>query len=370
MLYDPASGSWTMAGTMNFRRTAHAANRGEKITVIFVNNAIYGMTGGQMAPTTLPGQKTTSSPLGRDTSVAGYPLPVTEMLSLLPGVAYAARGSVAEPGLIGKTKAANRGAVFVPHREHEVFQRIAGMIRKARPSFSQLARSSRSRVRRTLPESSRGLVPTISRTMYTPTPLSPADGGASIGHGPQARPADRPIWRNGTQPPVAADSARTCWLVTVSIAKTPPPMAAVVTGEKIQFIAKVGADALAKGAHAGNLLREVAKVAGGGGVEHPGVLAAEPGVDRRLGTADHADDQGKLAFDLRQRGLTHAPALDDQADRTLFGPLGRVPHVGRQQEDVPLANRDVDDLPVLDRGRELRLHEPEVRDPGGVDARQ
>jgi len=68
----------------------HAAARGERFTTIFVNNGIYGMTGGQMAPTTLPGQKTTSSPLGRDVSTVGYPLPVTEMLSLLPGVQYAA----------------------------------------------------------------------------------------------------------------------------------------------------------------------------------------------------------------------------------------------------------------------------------------
>ena len=82
----------------------HAAARRELITTIFVNNGIYGMTGGQMAPTTLPGQKTTSSPLGRDTATQGYPLPVTEMLSLLPGVAYAARGSVVDPGAIGKTK--------------------------------------------------------------------------------------------------------------------------------------------------------------------------------------------------------------------------------------------------------------------------
>lgn len=88
----------------------HAAARGERITVIFVNNGIYGMTGGQMAPTTLPGQKTTSSPLGRDTSVAGYPLPVTEMLSLLPGTAFAARGSVVDPGAIGRTKALIRRA--------------------------------------------------------------------------------------------------------------------------------------------------------------------------------------------------------------------------------------------------------------------
>ena len=58
----------------------HAANRGEKITVIFVNNAIYGMTGGQMAPTTLPGQVTTTCPLGRDVALAGYPIRVVELL--------------------------------------------------------------------------------------------------------------------------------------------------------------------------------------------------------------------------------------------------------------------------------------------------
>jgi len=91
----------------------HAAARGERITVIFVNNGIYGMTGGQMAPTTLPGQRTTSSPIGRDPAVAGYPVPVTELLSLLQGVAYAARASVADPGLIGKTKAAIRRAFEV-----------------------------------------------------------------------------------------------------------------------------------------------------------------------------------------------------------------------------------------------------------------
>jgi 2-oxoglutarate/2-oxoacid ferredoxin oxidoreductase subunit beta len=91
----------------------HAAARGERINVIFVNNGIYGMTGGQMAPTTLAGQRTTSSPLGRDTRTQGFPLPVTEMLSLLPGVAYAARGCIAEPGLIGKTKAMIRRAFDV-----------------------------------------------------------------------------------------------------------------------------------------------------------------------------------------------------------------------------------------------------------------
>jgi Pyruvate:ferredoxin oxidoreductase and related 2-oxoacid:ferredoxin oxidoreductases, beta subunit len=88
----------------------HAAARGERISVVFVNNGIYGMTGGQMAPTTLLGQHTTSSPLGRDASLAGFPIPITEMLALLPGVAYAARGSITDPGQIGKTKAMLRRA--------------------------------------------------------------------------------------------------------------------------------------------------------------------------------------------------------------------------------------------------------------------
>ena len=83
----------------------HAAARGELISAIFVNNGIYGMTGGQMAPTTLLGQKTTSSPAGREAALMGYPIPITEMLALLPGVAYAARGSIADPGWVGKTKA-------------------------------------------------------------------------------------------------------------------------------------------------------------------------------------------------------------------------------------------------------------------------
>ena len=88
----------------------HAAARGERLTSVFVNNGIYGMTGGQMAPTTLIGQKTTSSPTGRDPHLAGFPIPITEMLALLPGVAYAARGTVADAGSIGKLKAMLRRA--------------------------------------------------------------------------------------------------------------------------------------------------------------------------------------------------------------------------------------------------------------------
>ena len=72
----------------------HAASRGEQITVIFINNAIYGMTGGQMAPTTLIGQKTTSSPLGRTPEMAGEPIRMAELLAPLPGVAYSVRRSL------------------------------------------------------------------------------------------------------------------------------------------------------------------------------------------------------------------------------------------------------------------------------------
>ena len=98
----------------------HAAARGERISVIFVNNGIYGMTGGQMAPTTLLGQRTTSSPSGREAALMGYPIPITEMLAILPGVVYAARGSIADPGAIGKTKAMLR-------RSFEVQEAGAGM---------------------------------------------------------------------------------------------------------------------------------------------------------------------------------------------------------------------------------------------------
>jgi 2-oxoglutarate/2-oxoacid ferredoxin oxidoreductase subunit beta len=91
----------------------HAAARGERITAIFVNNGIYGMTGGQMAPTTLLGQRTTSSPSGRDAALMGYPIRITEMLAQLPGVTYAARGSIADASLIGKLKAMIKRACTV-----------------------------------------------------------------------------------------------------------------------------------------------------------------------------------------------------------------------------------------------------------------
>lgn len=90
--------------------TVHAAARGENITVIFVNNAIYGMTGGQMAPTTLPGQVTQTTPYGRDTAYSGFPLRVCELLSNVDGVAYAERVAVNTPAHIRAAKAAIKKA--------------------------------------------------------------------------------------------------------------------------------------------------------------------------------------------------------------------------------------------------------------------
>ena len=82
----------------------HAANRGENITVIFINNATYGMTGGQMAPTTLLEQKTTTTPKGRDIKTTGYPLHVAEMLATIEGVSFIARTSVDSVKNLLKTK--------------------------------------------------------------------------------------------------------------------------------------------------------------------------------------------------------------------------------------------------------------------------
>ncbi len=82
----------------------HAAVRGENITVIFINNAIYGMTGGQMAPTTLPGMKTTSSPTGRDVELTGFPIRMSEVLATMDGAGYIARRSLHDPANIRKAK--------------------------------------------------------------------------------------------------------------------------------------------------------------------------------------------------------------------------------------------------------------------------
>ncbi len=96
---DPANIIFTYQGdgdlaSIGMAETVHAAARNENITVIFVNNAIYGMTGGQMAPTSLPGQVTQTSPYGRDVKTVGYPVRVCEMLSELEGPSYIERVAV------------------------------------------------------------------------------------------------------------------------------------------------------------------------------------------------------------------------------------------------------------------------------------
>ncbi len=88
----------------------HAANRGENITTIFINNAIFGMTGGQMAPTTLPGQVTTSTPTGRDVKLAGYPLRVAELIAETTGAAYVVRRTVTQPKYIRSCRKAIKTA--------------------------------------------------------------------------------------------------------------------------------------------------------------------------------------------------------------------------------------------------------------------
>jgi 2-oxoglutarate ferredoxin oxidoreductase subunit beta len=91
----------------------HAASRGENITIIFANNAIYGMTGGQMAPTSLIGQHTTSSPFGRDAQLTGYPIRMAELLAQLPGTAYSVRRSLHDAKHIIKAKKAIKTAFEV-----------------------------------------------------------------------------------------------------------------------------------------------------------------------------------------------------------------------------------------------------------------
>ena len=91
--------------------TIHACNRGENILIVFINNGIYGMTGGQMAPTTLPGMKSSTSPFGRNTELMGNPLKITELVAELPGVHYVSRQSVHTPAAVRKTKKAFKKAI-------------------------------------------------------------------------------------------------------------------------------------------------------------------------------------------------------------------------------------------------------------------
>jgi 2-oxoglutarate ferredoxin oxidoreductase subunit beta len=96
--------------SIGMAETVHAATRGENITIIFINNAIYGMTGGQLAPTSLPGQVTQTSPFGRDTSNDGFPVRMVEMLSTLDGVALAERVTVDSPRNVRSAKKAIKKA--------------------------------------------------------------------------------------------------------------------------------------------------------------------------------------------------------------------------------------------------------------------
>ena len=96
--------------SIGMSETIHAAARGENITIIFINNAVYGMTGGQMAPTTLPGQRTSTTPYGRDPKTAGNPIRMCELLSALEGPAYLARVAVTSPRRMREAKRAVRKA--------------------------------------------------------------------------------------------------------------------------------------------------------------------------------------------------------------------------------------------------------------------
>ena len=90
--------------------TIHACNRGENIVIVFINNGIYGMTGGQMAPTTLPGMKTSTSPYGREVQSMGNPLKMTELVAQLPGTYYVTRHAVHTPSAVRKAKRAIKKA--------------------------------------------------------------------------------------------------------------------------------------------------------------------------------------------------------------------------------------------------------------------
>lgn len=101
----------------------HAANRGENLSVVFVNNAVYGMTGGQMAPTTLLGQKTNTTPQGREITRDGFPLKVSELLAVLPGARYIERVAVDTPKNILKARSAIR-KIFMNQIENKGFSLV------------------------------------------------------------------------------------------------------------------------------------------------------------------------------------------------------------------------------------------------------
>ncbi len=105
---DQGDGDLAAIGTAE---TIHAANRGENIVMVFINNAIYGMTGGQMAPTTLLGQKTATTPYGRRADLNGFPIKISDILAGLDGTCYVTRQAVHTPAAVRKTKAALKKAI-------------------------------------------------------------------------------------------------------------------------------------------------------------------------------------------------------------------------------------------------------------------
>ncbi|MBN2696005.1 MAG: MFS transporter [Bacilli bacterium] len=109
--------------SIGIAETIHAANRGENITVLFINNAIYGMTGGQMAPTTLLGQKTTTSQSGRDVHIHGSPIKISEIFSQIEGVAYMERVAAFDPKHVLRAKASIKKA-FTYQKEKRGFTMI------------------------------------------------------------------------------------------------------------------------------------------------------------------------------------------------------------------------------------------------------
>lgn len=105
--------------------TMHAVNRGENIVMIFINNGIYGMTGGQMAPTTMIGQVTATSPKGREVALHGHPLKITELIAQLPGAAYVTRQSVDTAAAVRKTKKAIKKAFMMqPEKRGTAFVEV------------------------------------------------------------------------------------------------------------------------------------------------------------------------------------------------------------------------------------------------------
>jgi len=166
----------------------HCANRGEKVTVVFVKNAIYGMTGGQMAPTTLPGQITTTCSLGRDVNHAGYPMRMAELLSTLRTPAFIARGSVHSPLASARTKGLIRRAF--EHQIAETCFSLVEVLSTCPTNWGQSPAEAGQWVEEHMvPYYPLGVFKTPGEGDRAPLPL-PLAGAAD------ARPSERPLERN------------------------------------------------------------------------------------------------------------------------------------------------------------------------------